>query len=202
MPTPDQVQTPRRRPKAPVTLAQLVVTRDGLRRANTGAARKITNVINGAAPGNFDAELVVGLAIEADAYEPGPKARALLRGIEMSRQLLKETGGAFSGEQVQGLLGVTRQAIDKKVKDLSLLAVPGPSNHRYFPAVQFSESGTPLPGLKDVRAKLPMQNPFAILDFLVSPNDLLDGAKPIDLLRGGQKDLVVRAAELQLEQGA
>ena len=202
MPPPDQVKSLRRRPKAPVTLVQLVVTREGLRRANTGAARKITNVINGATPGDFDAEMVVGLAIEADAYEPGPKARALLRGIEMSRQLLKETGGAFSLEQVQGLLGITRQAIDKKVKDLSLLAVPGPSNHRYFPAVQFSDSGAPLPGLKEVRAKLVLHNPFAILDFLVSPNDLLGGQNPIDLLRGGQKDLVVRAAELQFEQGA
>ncbi|HLB97400.1 MAG TPA: hypothetical protein VJK90_07035, partial [Acetobacteraceae bacterium] len=74
-------------------------------------------------------------------FEPGPRARALLRGIEIAEQDLKTAGGTLGLGDVMRLLRVSRQAIDKKVKADALLAVPGPGNERRYPACQFRSDG-------------------------------------------------------------
>jgi hypothetical protein len=142
-------------------------------------------------------------AIEASAFAPGARAKAVLRGVEIAEADLRSSGGAYDLEQVQQLLhGVSRQRIDKRVREGSLLAVPGPSNKRRYPAVQFKDDGTVVDGLPDVLEALPTKNGFAILNFLVRPDRRLDGRRPIDLLEAGQVDLVVEAAQRMGEQGA
>jgi hypothetical protein len=137
------------------------------------------------------------------AFAPGPRARALLRGIEIAEEDLRSSGGAFDLNHVRELMhGVTRQSIDKYVKEGRLLAVPGPSNKRRFPAVQFKDDGTVIDGLENVQKALPTTSGFAVLNFLIRPHSRLDGRKPIDLLKAGEIDLVVQAARRMGEQGA
>jgi hypothetical protein len=139
--------------------------------------------------------------VETNAYSLGPRARALLQGSQIAAADLKEAGGAFDLEQVQTVLnGVSRQAIEKRVKEGSLLAVPGPSNRRRYPSVQFTCDGL-VPGLKEVQHALPTRNPWAVLNFFVRPDDRLGGRKPIDVLRSGDVELVVSAARGMGMQG-
>ena len=137
----------------------------------------------------------------ADPYQPGAKARALLRGIEIARQDLRESGGAFDLAQVTALLGISRQAVDKKVKDDALLAVPGPNGQRRYPVVQFTQEGV-VQGLKQTFAALPGASGWFRLNFLVNPEPRLGNVRPIELLQKGQVDIVVEAARHQGEQGA
>ena len=128
------------------------------------------------------------------AYAPSARARALLRGTEIAEADLKEAGGTFDLQEVQTLLsGVSRQAIEKRVKEGSLLAVPGPSHRRLYPTIQFTREGL-VPGLKEVKKALPTQSPWAVLNFFVRPDARLEGRRPIDVLREGHIDLVVSAA--------
>ncbi len=139
----------------------------------------------------------------AEAFEPGARARALLRGIEIAEADLAASGGAFDFSQVQRLLrGVSRQRIDQRVQEGSLLAVPGPSNRRRFPALQFDAEGKVVDGLDQVRNSLRFTSPWAVLNFLANPLDDLQGQKPIDLLRKGQIDPVLEVARRQGIQGA
>lgn len=141
------------------------------------------------------------IQIDASAYAPNSRARALLKGCQIASADLHEAGGAFELEQVQALLnGVSRQAIEKRVKEGSLLAVPGPSNRRRYPTVQFTRDGL-VPGLKEVQNALPTRNPWAVLNFFVRPDDRLGGRKPIDVLRLGDVQLVVSAAQGVGSQG-
>lgn len=134
-------------------------------------------------------------AIDMAAFEPDARSRALLRGRDIARTDLKAAGGAFDLAQVRELLhGVARQRIDARVKEGSLLAVPGPSNRRRFPTVQFTRDGEVVAGLKDVQMALPTRNPWAVLNFFVQPDDRLNGRKPIDVLKAGDIDAVVSAA--------
>ena len=88
-------------------------------------------------------------SIESSVYAPNARARALLQGVKIAEADLKEAGGAFKPEEVQKLLnGVSRQALEKRVKDGSLLALPGPSNRRRYPAIQFTRDGV-VPELKE-----------------------------------------------------
>jgi hypothetical protein len=139
--------------------------------------------------------------VESSVYAPNARARALLQGVNIAQADLTEAGGTFKPEEVQKLLnGVSRQALEKRVKDGSLLAVPGPSNRRRYPAIQFTRDGV-VPGLKKVQETLPTRNPWAVLNFLVRADDRLGGRKPIELLRNGDIDLVVSAARGMGVQG-
>lgn len=137
------------------------------------------------------------------AFEPDARSLAVLQGVRIAQNDLKAAGGAYDLEQVRMLLhGVSRQAVDKRVQEGSLLAVPGPSNRRCYPTLQFNRNGSVVAGLKEVQDALPVESPWAVLNFLARPDDRLDGRKPIDLLREGSLSLVLEAANRYGEQGA
>ncbi|MFC3695589.1 hypothetical protein [Chenggangzhangella methanolivorans] len=139
----------------------------------------------------------------ASPFEPGARARAILRGLDHALNDLAESGGAFSLAEVQKVLGgLSRQSVDKKVKEGGLLAVPGPGNRRRYPTVQFDANGEVVGGLKEVQAALPTRNAWAILNFLINPQDGLGGETPISALQAGKVDSVVAAARRVGQQGA
>lgn len=141
--------------------------------------------------------------ISKTAFEPDARSQAVLQGIRIAQNDLRDAGGAFDMDEVRTLLhGVSRQAIDKRVQEGNLLAVPGPSNRRCYPTLQFNRDGSVVAGLKDVRDALPVDSPWAVLNFLARPDDRLDGRKPIDVLREGKVQLVIEAANRYGEQGA
>ncbi|WP_245472415.1 hypothetical protein [Rhizobium jaguaris] len=141
--------------------------------------------------------------IDRSAFEPDARSRAMLKGLRIAQEDLRDAGGAYDLDQVRTLMrGVSRQAVDKRVQAGSLLAVPGPSNRRSYPTLQFNRDGTVVAGLKAVREALQTSNPWAILNFLTNPDARLGNRKPIDLLKSGNLDLVLDAAKRHGEQGA
>jgi nucleoid DNA-binding protein len=136
-----------------------------------------------------------------NAYAPSARAMALLRGKEIVESDLKESGGSYTLQHVETLLGISRQAINDRVRDGTLLAVPGPHGRRRYPVVQFTADGT-LPGLEDVLKSLPSANGWFRLNFLIRPDARLGGRRPIDLLRESKIDPVVMAAAAVGVQGA
>jgi hypothetical protein len=141
--------------------------------------------------------------INQAAFEPDARSLAILEGVRIAQEDLREAGGAYDLEQVRVLMrGISRQAIDKRVQEGSLLAVPGPSNRRSYPTLQFNPDGTVVDGLRAVCEALPTTNPWTILNFLAQPDDRLHGQKPIDVLKEGKVDLAVEAARRMGQQGA
>ncbi|MHC6152825.1 hypothetical protein ACVSQB_13595 [Bradyrhizobium elkanii] len=141
--------------------------------------------------------------VNKDAFAPDARALAVLEGVRIAQEDLRRSGGAYDLDQVRTLLrGISRQAVDKRVQEGSLLAIPGPSNHRSFPTLQFNADGAVVEGLKSVQEALPTNNPWTVLNFLAQPDDRLGGRKPIDLLREGKVELVVEAARRMAQQGA
>ncbi len=138
--------------------------------------------------------------INVEAFEPGAKARALLRGIEIAEKDLRAAGGTYELAEVEQLLNISRQAIAKKVDEGALLAVPGPGNRRRYPAVQFTQGGT-LPGLREVLAALPGRNAWYQLNWLVNPDPRIENRTPAQLLEAGDVATAVAAARAQGEQG-
>jgi hypothetical protein len=137
------------------------------------------------------------------AFEPDARARAVLRGIEIAEADLASAGGAFDLGQVQKIMhGISRQRIERRVQEGNLLAIPGPSNRRRYPTLQFNADGTVVEGLKEVRSALDYSNPWAVLNFLISPDDLLGGEAPIHLLRRGEVAPVIESARRIGVQGA
>lgn len=141
--------------------------------------------------------------VAQDAFRPDARSQALLEGVRIMREDLRSAGGAYDLDEVRTLMrGISRQAVDKRVREGSLLAVPGPSHQRRFPTLQFDRDGTVVDGLRRVLQALPTKNPWTVLNFLAHPDDRLDGRKPIDLLKRGEVDLVVESARRMGHEGA
>jgi len=139
-------------------------------------------------------------ALEALTDED-PLTEARLRDVEVREGIRHAEGGLISAEAVGRRLGVTRQAIDRRRRAGSLLALPVAA-HRYgYPAWQFVDTRV-LPGLEEVLPALNVRDPWTIAGWFLGENSLLDGERPLDVLRGGNVTSVRRAAALFGEQGA
>ncbi len=137
------------------------------------------------------------------SFSAGPRARALLRGREIAEQDLWESGGSYTLEEVRRLLhGVSRQAVEKRVREGRLLAIVGQNSRRFYPVAQFNDDGSVVEGLRAVQDAMATRNGYAVLNFLVNPDPRLGHRKPLDLLKQGEIERVVEAAARIGEQGA
>jgi len=130
-----------------------------------------------------------------------PLAAAKLRGLKRKQQLIEQGGGTLTSEQVAEVLGITRQAVDKRRASGQLLALTQGKRGYSYPGFQFEEGKT-VKGLEEALKQLNGLDPWMQLVFFGSPNDRLDGKTPIEVLRTGDSGDVVRAAEGYGEQGA
>lgn len=105
-----------------------------------------------------------------------------LRGALSRKQLLEAEGGTLSAEEMGELLGMSRQAVDKRRRAGRLFAVEvGPRGLRY-PAWQVHD-GDVLAGLEEVLTALTVEAPLDRVAFFLTPSAALGGRRPLDLLR-------------------
>jgi hypothetical protein len=139
--------------------------------------------------------------VVAAVRDQDPLAEATLRGIEFKRRLLTEEGGILSAAKVGEILIMSRQAVEKRRKAGRLIGVSLGRRGYGYPAWQFSSRGV-VPGLEEVLAALGPRHPWGKIAFLMSNNIVLDGKRPVHVLRSGGARRVLRAARMYGEQGA
>lgn len=130
-----------------------------------------------------------------------PLAAARLRGLLRKEQLLNAEGSPLSAADAARLLGISRQAVDKRRRAGRLLALAVGRHGFAYPSWQFTAQGL-LPGLEKVLEALRGHDPWMQLAFFVNGNARLEGRRPLDELRGGHVEAVLRAASAYAEQGA
>lgn len=128
---------------------------------------------------------VVGPAV----IELDPLVPALARNVEHRKRLLERAGGTLSAEDAGRLLGISRQAVDKRRRAGALLAVREGSDWRY-PACQFDETEV-VTGIADVIRAYASAGPWVALDFLLAPDSALGGQSALEALMSGDRDAVL-----------
>ncbi len=115
-------------------------------------------------------------------------ADSILNAAAFKRRMLDGAGGALNAEQVRGILGhKTIQAVYKAVKERRLLMVED-NGAKLFPACQFSD-GAVLAAIPRILAAAPQTSGWGVLQYLVSGDEGLGEARPIDLIRGSDADI-------------
>jgi len=130
-----------------------------------------------------------------------PLIRAKLRGIEHRKRILEKLGGTLSAAQVSELIGISRQAVDRRRSQNQLIGLTQGKRGYAYPGFQF-EDGKTLDGLEAVLDALRGHDPWMQSIFFANGNDRLNGRTPLDALRHGRTEAVVLAAEAYGEQGA
>lgn len=129
-----------------------------------------------------------------------PLAPGFIRGYEAKRKLIEDHGGTLSAEKVGEILGITRQAVEKRRQSGKLLGLNiGRHGYRY-PIWQFSESGN-LPGLEQVLSVLASHDQWMQTAFFVSKNPRLNNRTPVEMLAAGEIDRVLDVASVYGEHG-
>jgi hypothetical protein len=152
-----------------------------------------------------DFELLVNALLASQvATDPGdadPLIKAKLRGLEHRKRLLEQLGGTLSVEEVADLIGISRQAVDKRRSQNHLIGLTQGRRGYAYPSFQF-EDGQTLTGLKEVLDALSGHDPWMQSIFFANGNDRLDGKTPLESLRQGKLESVILAARVYGEQGA
>jgi hypothetical protein len=139
------------------------------------------------------------LVEELRSYEP--LAPAFIRGIKARDQLLNEHGGTLTAEGVAGVLGISRQAVDKRRSAGNLIGLTTGRHGYRYPAWQFTKSGV-IPGLEDVLKALAPHDSWMQAAFFLGSNPRLEDNSPLEALKAGQLTAVLKAAEAYGEHGA
>lgn len=140
-------------------------------------------------------------AAETEAVrEIDPLAAAFLRGARMQEEMLVEAGGAWPVSRVAEHLGVTPEAVHRRRRRGTLLAVKRQDTFLY-PAAQFDASGV-LDGLGEVLRAIDSESSWTKLSVLLSPAPLGTRESVFDELRAGDVDVALHAARTWGDQGA
>jgi hypothetical protein len=139
------------------------------------------------------------LGVDLSAVDPFVEAMA--RGAAVKRELLTGAGGALTSSQAASVLGITRQAVDKRRSRRALLAVPSGSGEYLYPACQFTSDGA-ISGLEDVLQAFQMQSPWTQLSALMAPAPALAGKTILEALKSGHAEKAIDLAASFGEQAA
>lgn len=155
-----------------------------------------------AAPTDYDVLLTLLQQPEALQVLPSMDllAEARLRGIMAKKQLLLAEDGCISSIDAAAILSISRQGVDKRRSSGKLIGLPKGRTYVY-PAWQFSEGRT-LPGLEEVLNVLNVRDPWMQTAWMLNGNSRLEGKSPLEVLREGNREAAINAAEIYGEQGA
>ena len=197
----------RTKPSAPHQRADLVAQSDLVQAFVQRAQRAATLIAQHmprerlikavAAPTDTDALLLsmqepAAIAAQATVPAPDPLAAALLRGAQIKRALLRRQRTALGLQQLADHLGISVPGLTKKRDRGQVFWLPVGEGYVY-PAFQVGSDGL-LPGVREVLAALGDPDPWVRVNFMLTGDARLGGARPIDVLHAGQVDAVVRAA--------
>lgn len=115
--------------------------------------------------------------------------RSLLRAVPKtdSSELADRTGPFYDTSAMISWLGITRQALDKKVRNGRMLACMTSDRVRLYPVWQFADSGATLPHFTDVLRVLSQgtKDGWTIALWMVTKVEQLNGKSAVEWLSSG-----------------
>jgi hypothetical protein len=123
-----------------------------------------------------------------------PLLEAKLKGVRHKLELLNDRGKkALTSSEVAALLGISRQAVDNRRKNKSLLGLSLGSRGYRYPAWQFIDNRI-LPGWERVLSNMEHLDDWSKLIFMLTGDIRLDNKTPLECLKNTQIDEVISAA--------
>jgi hypothetical protein len=116
-------------------------------------------------------------------------------GAVRKAELVDMAGGLYTLSEVASLLKIPEQSIEERRRAGTIIAVRTGDDYRY-PACQFGPNGI-VTGLSEALAAMPIRADWMRLEWLLIPDDALDGFSPLEALRTGRFGDVLEVARAQ-----
>ncbi len=117
---------------------------------------------------------------------------------KLAKEGFKTYSPAFTAEQYAKKVGISRQAVLKRLKVGSLIAWKESSQNAYrIPSWQFDADGHLLPGMAEALKALniPEFDEWAKILFFLQKRASLKGKRPIELIENGKPEIVAALAQ-------
>jgi hypothetical protein len=125
-----------------------------------------------------------------------PETQELIAAGEVRKaELIEMAGGLLTSQAVASLLKLPEQSIEARHRAGEIISVRAGKDYGY-PACQFGPGGM-VPGLLEALAVMPMRADWMRLEWLLVPDDALDGLSPLAALRAGRFKDVIGIARAQ-----
>lgn len=139
-------------------------------------------------------------AVGASVVDLDPLAPLAARNAEHRIEILAAAGGARSSTEVARQLGISRQAVEKRRRANSLLAV-GVGSDWLYPRCQFEANGEVVKGLPKLLAACVKSGPWVVLDFLLASDETLGDETLAVLRREGITPTLERLLRIEIGDG-
>jgi hypothetical protein len=116
-------------------------------------------------------------------------------GLARKTELVEMAGGLYQLPQVASLLNVSEEAVEDRHKAGVLIAVRSGGIYGY-PACQFTSDGI-IEGLAVILEAMPMRDDWMRFEWLLVPDDALEGLSPLEALKEGCIDDVIDVTRAQ-----
>ena len=126
------------------------------------------------------------------------RAELIAAGEVRKAELVDLAGGLYMPSYVAAILNIPEQLVEERRKAGELIAVETQEGYRY-PACQFTPDGV-VTGLSEVLAVMPIRADWMRLEWLLIPDDALEGISPLEALRAGHLEDVLDIARDHEEQ--
>ncbi|MGL4884338.1 MAG: hypothetical protein ACRC8K_25280 [Waterburya sp.] len=130
----------------------------------------------------------------AQLEKDDPLLEAKLKGVQHKLELLNHQGKkALTSSEVAAVLGISRQAVDNRRKNNSLLGLSLGSRGYRYPAWQFT-NGSVLRGWSEVLSNMEHLDDWSKLIFMLTGDIRLGNKTPLECLKNSQTKEVISAA--------
>ncbi|WP_262270849.1 antitoxin Xre/MbcA/ParS-like domain-containing protein [Microvirga yunnanensis] len=119
-------------------------------------------------------------------------AELMAAGEMRKAELVELAGGLYMPSYVGAILKIPEQLVDERRKAGELIAVETQEGYRY-PACQFTPDGV-VTGLSEDLAVMSIRADWMRLEWLLVPDDALEGISPLEALRAGRLEHVIDIA--------
>ncbi|WP_262299469.1 antitoxin Xre/MbcA/ParS-like domain-containing protein [Microvirga sesbaniae] len=119
-------------------------------------------------------------------------AELIAAGEVRKAELVELAGGLYMPSYVAAILNIPQQLVEERRKAGELIAVEAQEGYRY-PACQFTPDGI-VAGLSEVLAVMPIRHDWMQLEWLLVPDEALEGLSPLEALRAGRLEDVLNIA--------
>ena len=126
---------------------------------------------------------------------------ALVRGARLKEELVEKAGGLLTSKRAAAAIGISPQALHKRLTKGSLLAVGITGGDLGYPAFQF-ETEAMQAGVAAVLKAIRIDDPWARFSFFFLTLDELGEETPVHAIKSGNTEAAVLAAGHYGEHGA
>jgi hypothetical protein len=119
-------------------------------------------------------------------------AELMAAGEVRKAELIRMAGGLYMPSYAATILAISEQVVEERRKAGELIAVETGEGYRY-PACQFTPDGQ-VTGLSEVLTVMPIRHDWMRLEWLLVPDEALEGLSPLEALRVGRLEDVLDIA--------